>query len=361
MIKNKSKRYGGLRPAAGLLDELLCKLCNLDGVSGWEDEVRDFIRAGAAPYADEITEDLMGNLLVFRKGREEGKTLMAAAHMDEVGLVVRGATDDGCLKFGTVGGIDRRVLPGKAVRCGRSKLPGVIGIKAIHLTKPKERESIPQIEDMYIDIGASSKDDALRKVPLGEVCAFACEAVFFGNNYIKAKAIDDRLGCAVLLHLLEEKPRYDTWFVFTAQEEVGLRGAYTAAYAVKPCEALIIEGTVAADLPELKGAARVCAPGEGVVLSYMDGGTIYDRPLFEKLRSLADEEDIPWQLKRTVAGGTDAAAIQRSREGAAVAGLAAAVRYIHAPVSVVSVKDLENVAKLAGRFLCRRDAGPNDD
>jgi endoglucanase len=251
-----------------------------------------------------------------------------------------------------VGGIDRRLLFGKAVRCGQKKLPGVVGIKAIHLTKPKERENIPQIEEMYIDIGASSKDDALKKVPLGEVCAFVCDAGVFGGKYIKAKAIDDRLGCAALLCLLEEKPRYDTWFVFTAQEEVGLRGAYTAAYAIGPDAALIIEGTTAADLPELKGTERVCALMKGVVLSYMDGGTIYDRPLFEKLRSIADEEEIPWQLKRLVAGGTDAAAIQRSREGVPVAGIAAAVRYIHAPVSVVSLEDCENVVKLARRFLC---------
>jgi endoglucanase len=333
------------------MTETLKALCCLDGVSGWEDEVREYIRAGAAPHADEIKEDLMGNLLVFRKGVEGGKKLMLAAHMDEVGLMVRGATDDGFLKFGTVGGIDRRVLFGKQVRCGQKKLPGVIGIKAIHLTKPKERESVPQVEDMYIDIGASSKDDALKKVPPGEVCAFVCEAEVFGKGYFKAKAIDDRLGCAALLRLLEEKPRYDTWFVFTAQEEVGLRGAYTAAYALKPDAALIVEGTTAADLPELKGTERVSVPGGGVVLSYMDGGTVYDRPLFEKLRSAAEEEKIPWQLKRSVAGGTDAAAIQRSREGVAVAGIAAAVRYIHAPVSVVSVEDFQNVIKLAGRFL----------
>jgi endoglucanase len=328
-------------------------LCGLDGVSGREEEVRDYIRAQAEPYADEIKEDLMGNLLVFRKGKEGGRTLMAAAHMDEVGLMVRGATDDGYLKFGAVGAIDRRVLFGAAVRCGRKKLPGIIGIKPIHLVKPKERENIPQIEEMYIDIGASSKDDALKKVPLGEVCAFATDAeVFGGGKYLKAKAIDDRLGCAVLLRLMEEQPRYDTWFTFTVQEEAGMRGAYTAAYALKPDAALIVEGTTAADLPDLKGTSRVCAPGEGVVISYMDGGTIYDRPLFQKLQALAEEEKIPWQLKRVVAGGTDAGAIQRSRMGVAVAGVAAAVRYIHAPMSVVSLEDCENVAKLAGRFLC---------
>ena len=329
---------------------LLKQLCALDGVSGWEDEVRAYIHSAAEPFADELREDTMGNLLVFRKGSKNEKTVMLAAHMDEAGLMVRGATDDGYLKFGTVGGIDRRLLFGKTVRCGQSKLPGVIGIKAVHLSRPQERESVPQINDMYIDIGASSKDDALKKVPLGEVCAFATEPMEFGRGFLKAKAIDDRLGCAVLLRLLQEKPVYDTWYAFTVQEEVGLRGAYTAAYALKPDMALIVEGTTAADRPDLKGAERVCAPGEGVVLSYMDGGTAYDRDLFAAMRRIADAEKIPWQLKRAVAGGTDAAAIQRSRSGVPVAGLAAAVRYIHAPVSVVSLEDCENLYKLTRGF-----------
>jgi endoglucanase len=135
------------------------------------------------------------------------------------------------------------------------------------------------------------------------------------------------------------------------QEEVGLRGARTAAYALKPDMALIVEGTTAADSPGLKGAERVCAPGEGVVLSYMDNSAVYDRGLFEKLRAVADREKIPWQLKRAVAGSTDGGAVQRSREGVPVAGIAAAVRYIHAPASVVSLEDCENLYKLAKAFL----------
>ncbi|MDR1668710.1 MAG: M42 family metallopeptidase [Oscillospiraceae bacterium] len=330
---------------------LLKQLCALDGVSGWEDEVRDYIRAAAAPYADEVREDVMGNLLVFRRGRSAGKTVMAAAHMDEVGLIVRGATDDGYLRFGTAGGIDRRVLLAKGVRCGTDKLPGVIGLKAVHLSRPSERENIPAINELYIDIGASSKDEALKKVPLGEPCAFDTEPEAFGKGLFKAKAIDDRAGCAVMLRLLEERPAYDTWFVFTVQEEVGLRGARTAAYALKPDMALILEGTTAADLPDCEGTQRVCAPGGGVVLSYMDNSAVYDRGLFERLRELADSEKIPWQLKRAVAGGTDAGAIQRSRSGVPVAGLSAAVRYIHSPVSVVSPEDIENQYKLAKMFL----------
>jgi endoglucanase len=255
--------------------------------------------------------------------------------------------------------MDRRLLLGKTVRCGVKKLPGVIGIKALHLSKPKEQDNIPQISEMYIDIGASGKDDALKKVPLGEVCAFDTKPEEFGSGLFKAKAIDDRVGCAVLLRLLEEKPVYNTWYAFTVQEEVGLRGAgvalesimYEAAGGEKVALALIVEGTTAADSPGLKGAERVCAPGEGVVLSYMDNSAYYDRDLFEQLRLKADEAKIPWQLKRAVAGGTDAGAIQRRRGGVPVAGIAAAVRYIHAPASVVSLEDCENLYRLAKAFL----------
>ena len=328
---------------------LLKQLCALDGVSGWEDDVRDFIRAAAEPYADEIREDVMGNLLVFREGHTRGRTLMVTAHMDEVGLIVRGATDEGFLRFITAGGIDRRLLFAKRLRA--AKLPGVIGIKAVHLSKPAERESVPALSEMYIDIGASSKDDALKKVPLGSPFAFDTEPEVFGKGLFKAKAIDDRVGCAAALRLLEEQPKYDTWFVFTVQEEVGLRGAHTAAYALKPDLALILEETTAADLPECEGAKRVSAPGKGVVISYMDSSAVYDRALFERLRGLADSEKITWQLKRTVAGGTDAGAIRRNRSGVPVAGLAAAVRYIHAPVSVVSLEDAENMVKLARAFI----------
>jgi endoglucanase len=332
--------------------ELLKKLCALDGVSGFEDEVREFIRKEAEPYADELREDKLGNLMVLRRGERGGETtLMAAAHMDEVGLMVRGATEEGFLKFGTVGGIDRGLLFGKTVRCGEKKLPGVIGMKAVHLSKPKERDTIPQLNDMYIDIGASGKDDALKKVTLGEVCAFSTEPEEFGNGFIKAKALDDRIGCAVMLKLLEDKPVYDTWYAFTAQEEVGIRGAQTASYAIKPDIALVMEGTTAADSPGLKGTERVCAPGEGAVLSYMDNSVVYDRDLFEKLREAADANGIRWQLKRTVAGGTDAGAIRRSGDGVKVAGIAAAVRYIHAPVSVALIKDCEDLYRLAKIFL----------
>ena len=168
---------------------------------------------------------------------------------------------------------------------------------------------------------------------------------------LKAKAIDDRVGCAVLLTLLKEELPMDCTFVFSAQEEVGTRGAFGYAFSVKPEVALVVEGTTASDIPGTPEHMTVCAPGLGPVIPFMDGGTIYDRGLFELLRRLAEENGIPWQTKHRVAGGTDGRTIQRSRQGVRVAGVAAAVRNIHTPSSVASLADCEEMLKLARLFI----------
>ena len=188
-------------------------------------------------------------------------------------------------------------------------------------------------------------------VELGDVGVFSDDVREFGNGLLKAKAIDDRVGCAVLLDLLREDLPMDVTFAFTVQEEVGTRGAFGAAFSVKPKVALIVEGTTAADLPELEGGEWVCRVGKGPVLPYMDGSTIYDRALFLKLRRLAEEHNIPWQTKQYISGGTDARTIQRSRSGVRVAGMAAAVRYLHAPSSVAAVSDYEAMIQLGRLFI----------
>ena len=229
--------------------DLLKTLCALPGPSGEEDAVRSFIRSQAEPYADEIRTDPMGNLMVFRKGEKRlAKPVMLCAHMDEVGVIVKRVTEDGMLKFGFVGGVDPRVVIGRRVKFGN--VTGVVGIKAVHLTSASERKTMPKAKDLYIDIGASSKSDALARVELGQYGVFDSGVIEFGDGLLKAKAIDDRLGCAVLLTLLKNQPPIDTWFVFTVQEEVGLRGAATAAFALDPDFCLIVEGTTAADLAE---------------------------------------------------------------------------------------------------------------
>ena len=327
-------------------------LCALSGVSSFEDEVRDYIRQRVTPYATDLRVDAMGNLIVLKKGaRATGNKLMLCAHMDEVGLIIKSITEDGYLKFGCVGGIDRRVLLGKQVALGEQKVTGVIGLKAIHRTTAEERKKVPKLEEYYIDIGVKSREEAEKLVGIGDCGVFVSDVVEFGDGMLKAKAIDDRVGCAVLVKLLEEDLPMDCTFVFTVQEEVGTRGAFGSAFSVTPEIALVLEGTTAADNPALDESLQVCWPGKGPVLSWMDGGSIYDRGLFELLRDLADRNGLPWQMKHYLAGGTDASAIQRTKSGVRVAGISAAVRYLHAPSSVANISDMEHMLTLARLFV----------
>lgn len=334
-----------------LIDELKA-LCALSGVSGSEYEARDYIIDRVRAYADDVTTDVMGNVVVFKKGAvTPAKKLMLCAHMDEVGVIVTSVTDDGYLKFAMAGGVDNRVVVGKNTTIGKQRVPGVIGCKAIHFTKGKDREKALETDDMYIDIGARSREEAEKLVSPGDTGAFDAGIREFGDGFIKAKAIDDRFGCAILIELIRSDLPVDCLFAFTVQEEVGTRGAYTAAHRASPDVALIIEATTAADMPSVPVNKKVCRTGGGVVIPFMDGGTIYSRELFGVLTGLADRNDIMWQTKNVVSGGTDAAAIQRSRAGVKTAGIAAPVRNLHSPSCVAKRSDLEAVYRLAALFL----------
>lgn len=350
---------------------LLKTLCALPGASGCEEAVATFIRAYATPYADEIRTDAIGNIMVFRRGKKRlngltgstrptcARPVVLCAHMDEVGVIVKSITDDGMLKFGFVGGVDARVVLGRRIRFGNTSCGntdgndtvGVVEIKAVHLSTAAERKTMPKTKDLYIDIGASSAKAAKEKVPLGSYGVFDSAIVEFGDDLLQAKALDDRIGCAVLLKLLENPPPVDTWFCFTVQEETGLRGAASMAFALHPSIACVIEGTTAADLPEVKDGKTVCCLRGGVVLPFMDRRTIYDAGLFELLRNACNQRGIPWQTKTRVAGGTDAGRIQQSCDGVRVCAMAAPVRYIHSPVSVVAKQDCLLVQQAATAFL----------
>ena len=338
--------------------ELMKELCALPGPSGCEDAVRAFVLKRVKPFADEIRTDAIGNVMVFRKGRKAlDRPVALCAHMDEVGVIIKKITEDGMLKFGFVGGVDPRVVIGRPVRFG--DVPGVIGIKAVHLTTAAERRTMPKTKNLYIDIGATSRAAAEKLVSLGDYGVFDSAVVEFGDGLIKAKAIDDRVGCAALLRLLEDEPPVDTWFCFTVQEETGLRGAASMAFALDPGFAMVLEGTTAADLAEVKGADAVCRVRGGVVLPFMDGATIYDAALFELLRDACTKRGIPWQTKTRVAGGTDAGRILRSRAGVRVCAAAAPVRYIHSPSSVAAKADCEAVLAAARAFL--EELGGDDE
>lgn len=328
------------------------RLCELDGVSGTEKPVAEFIRAHAERHADQVRTDVLGNIIAVKKGaRKPSKSLLLSAHMDEVGLIITNITEDGYLRFGEVGGIDRRVLMGKTVYVGPNRVFGVIGSRAVHLMSGEEREKIPPTREMYIDIGAKSKEEAEKLVSLADTAVFGGEPAYLSGKLLKARALDDRLGCAVLMTLMEKDLPVDCTFVFTVQEEVGNRGAFGASFSVAPDIALIVETATCADLPSVAEHQRVTRLGRGVVIPFMDRGTVYSRELYGLLTGLAEKNGIPWQTKTSVAGGTDAAAVQRARGGVLTAAVAAPVRNLHSPAPVASVEDIENLYKLCALFL----------
>ncbi len=334
--------------------KLLEEFCLASGISGYEDEIRNIITDKCRPHVDEMMVDNLGNLIVYKKGAKKSKKkLMIAAHMDEVGFIVNAIEEDGYLRFESVGGVDPKVVLGRKVLVGDDKLPGVIGLKAYHLVSASEEKIVPKIYDMYIDIGAPDREAAEKLVKIGDPIVFDSDFVRFGkgDKRVKVKAMDDRLGCAMMVKLIESELPMDIHFVFTVQEEVGLRGAKVAGFALEPDIALILEGTTSADIPGVEDARKITCIGKGPVIGCVDSGTIYDLGLFEALKSLADGAQIPWQIKNVIAGGTDAAVIQRSRKGVRVANISTPVRYLHSASTVADAGDIENAFKLVKLFI----------
>jgi len=334
-----------------MLEILIKELTELNGSSGNEEEIREYILKRVKSYVDSHRVDSMGNLITYKKGYKSNYKVMLAAHMDEVGLMITGYGDGGTLKFKPVGGIDDRILIGKRVALGNQKIPGVIGCKPIHLQEKEERENNMKYKKLYIDIGAESKEEAEKLVPRGEYACFSSSYIELGNTCIKAKALDDRVGCAILMEILKERHRFDLYTCFTVQEEVGLRGAETAAYSIEPDLAIIIEGTTCSDVPDVEEHSQSTVLGAGAVITLADRTAYADKALADYIYRTALNEKIKVQFKRTVTGGNDAGKIQRSKKGVKVASISVPCRYIHSPSSIMSREDLESCVKLLKAVL----------
>lgn len=326
--------------------KLLEKLCLTNGVAGDECRVKDIIISEIKDFVSDIKVDNLGNIIVFKKGKKRAsKKLLISAHMDEIGFIITHITDDGFLKFANVGGIDSSVMLGKGVLIGDKNIPGVIGTKPVHLMEADEKRRNSDIRDMYIDIGAANKEQALEFVKPGE---FACFDSIFDvteNGMIRSKAIDDRVGCFILIDLLKQDLDFDMHFAFLVQEEVGLRGAEVAAYAVNPEAAIVIDATTACDIPSVSDDKKVCIVGEGPVISFMDGRTIYDKEYYKLALESSKTTGAKTQLKKAIAGGNDAGAIHRSRSGVRTVSISLPCRYLHSAVSLISKQDLEDTIK----------------
>lgn len=331
--------------------EMLKELCTINGISGHEEKVREYIIKQVKDSC-EYKVDNLGNLICFKKGKSKPKNkVMLSAHMDEVGFVVNFINKDGTLKISSVGAVDARVVFGRQVLVGKKQLVGVIGSKAVHNLTADEKDTAIKLENMYVDIGAKSKEEVESLVSLGEPVAFRSDFIEFGDGFIKSKAIDDRLGCAVLLKLIKSDLEYDTYFNFVTQEEIGLRGSRTATFSVEPDIAIVIESTTAADIPEVSAEKRICELNKGAVVGFMDRSTIYNKELYNLAFETAKENNIPCQTKTMVVGGNDSGAIHTSKGGVKTLAISAPCRYLHSASCVINKSDFKAVTDLAQAFL----------
>ncbi|MGE5484109.1 MAG: M42 family metallopeptidase [Ignavibacteriales bacterium] len=332
---------------------LLKRLSEAAGVSGDEGEVRRIILEEVERLGLCAQVDVLGNVMVqgrLRQGDHLAPKVMLAAHMDEVGLIVTYIEKDGLLRFGAVG-IDERVLPAKEVTVGRDRVRGVIGLKPVHLQEPDERKKVVKRDNLFIDIGARSREDAEKKVKVGDYACFRCRFDKMGEKAFKGKAFDDRAGCAVLLRVLENAYSFPLVAVFTVQEEVGLRGAAVASWAVAPDMALVLEATICSDTPGTDDHMQATRLGDGPALSIMDGRSIASKTMLKGLIEAATSRDIPYQFKRSTMGGNDAGRIHLTRTGVPTASVSVPCRYLHSPASIISVEDFDNTVKLVTAFL----------
>lgn len=321
---------------------MLKELSELNGVSGDESRVRAFITREINKHAADLTEDAYGNLIV-RNGKGKKPKIMLAAHMDEVGLMITGIEKTGLLRFQAIG-IMPNVLMAKRVSIGKDNVLGVIGHKPIHLAKGDDLKKIPKMKDLFIDIGASSKEAASKIVQVGDYATFDTQ---YGENgdIIRGKAFDNRIGCFILLQLIKhsELPMY---CVFTVQEEVGLRGARIAAHRLKPSVAFAIDTTSSGEWPEERDLPQYPMIGFGPAITIADRSVICDEKVVRILRETAEREEIPYQMKRPMVGGTDAGTMHLVEAGVRAGVVSIPARYIHSPLAYASKKDISATTDL---------------
>ena len=324
---------------------LLKKLCSIPAVSGREDALREFIISEIKGFT-EYSTDPSGNLICYKRGKKPAlKKVMADAHMDEVGIIASYITTDGFIKFQTVGGIDTAVMLARKVVFENGTV-GVVGMKPVHLLSADEKKSLPKADSLYIDIGAASKEEAEALISVGDTAVFYSKPTDMGDTLL-ARGIDDRAGVAVLIKLLQSEAEYDFYATFSVQEEVGLRGAKTAAFTVSPDAAVILEATTAADLYGVAEDKKVCFLGKGPAISFMDRSTLYNKKLFDYGNGI----DIPHQVKEYVSGGNNAGAVHLSKSGVPTITVSLPTRYIHSPSCVASSLDLENMYRYSEALI----------
>ncbi|MCX8153922.1 MAG: M42 family metallopeptidase [Candidatus Bathyarchaeota archaeon] len=338
------------------LSDNLEKLSNAYGVTGREDEVRNLLIKLIKPYVDEVSLDRLENVIAVKKGRRASPKVMLAAHMDEIGLMVKTITKDGFLQFVKMGGIDDRILLAQKVLVCTKKglLHGIIGSKPPHIQKEEERKKIVNYDELFIDIGAGNREDAEAKgVKIGDPVVFDVKYTKINDDVVIGKAFDDRVGCAIMIEVLKilEKTDCTVYAVGTVQEEVGLRGATTSAFGIDPDVGIALDVTVAGDVPGVKEFESNMKMGKGPALTVADAGLITHPKVLRLLLDVAEENKIAYQLETGLPGTTDAARISLTRQGVPSGTVSVATRYIHSPTGMLSLRDAENAAKLVAAAI----------
>jgi len=340
--------------------KLLKRLCDAIAPPGREDSVREIVIEFLKQYADSVRVDSLGNVIAVKRGSSDAK-LMLAAHMDEIGLIVSHIDDRGFLRFLPVGGVRERNIVGQRVLVYTRRgtvVRGIIGLKPPHVAKPEEARQIPEMKDMFIDVGASSRDEvASLGISVGDYVVFDRDLVLLGQKRVTGKALDDRVGLAVMLWAFArvERVPVTVYAVATVQEEVGLKGARVAAFSIDPHAAIAIDVTVAQDIPGVEEHEQVTRLGAGPAIKVIDGkmgtGLIADRRLVDKLIEVAQREKIPYQIEVAPGGTTDASAINLVREGIPAATISIPTRYLHSATELLDLDDALNASKLLHRFI----------
>ena len=326
-----------------MMKNLIKKLVETYGPSGDEEQIRKIIKEEIKTEVDNIETDALGNLIAVKKGKKD-KKVMLAAHMDEIGLIANHIDEDGFIRFDRVGGISPYMLLGARVLFN-GETPGVID-------KEGQLDDIKKLDydKLYIDIGASDKEEAEEKITLGDTASYSREFQDLGTR-VTAKSLDDRIGCVTLIETLKEieTPVYDTYFVFTTQEEVGTRGSKVAAYNIEPDLGLAIDVTLTGDMPEAKRMS--VSLGEGPAIKVKDRSVLADPKVKNLLIDLAEENELPYQLEVLKYGGTDAGSMQLTKDGVLAGAVSLPCRYVHSPSEMVDVDDVENSVQLLAALL----------
>jgi putative aminopeptidase FrvX len=335
-----------------VIAEFLEPLSNACGVVGREDEIRNLMKRFLKPYTDEVKEDKLGNVIAIKEGKKDAPKVMIAGHMDEIGLLVKTISKEGFLQFMKLGGIDDRILLAQKVLVYTDKavLHGVIGSRPPHIQKEEERKKVPTYDELFVDIGARTQDEAKKMgVKIGDVVGFEGKYTKIGKSIVLGKALDDRIGCAMVVEVLKRIGKTDCsiYGVGTVQEEVGLRGATTASFGISPDVGIALDVTVAGDVPGVREVEAPIKMGKGPSLSVADGGLITHPKVLRMLVEAAEENKIHYQLEVGLPGSTDAARMALTKEGVPSGVISIPTRYIHSPTSMLDLEDVENGVKLA--------------